>query len=78
MQMTDIICYLEINAQINKINDLICAYNMDARKFMHQLMVMPPCDIDQKSVVSSSEIDQKSDFLIPKAEDEYNRRMGKQ
>ncbi|XP_057499996.1 tRNA (guanine(37)-N1)-methyltransferase 2 isoform X1 [Actinidia eriantha] len=68
----DSIRYLEINAQINKVNDLVCAYNMDARKFMRQLMVMPPCDIDQKSVVPSCEIDQKSDFLIPKAEDEYN------
>ncbi|PSS36250.1 TRNA (guanine(37)-N1)-methyltransferase like [Actinidia chinensis var. chinensis] len=68
----DSIRYLEINAQINKVNDLVCAYNMDARKFMRQLMVVPPCDVDQKSVVPSCEIDQKSDFLIPKAEDECN------
>ncbi|CAJ1928107.1 unnamed protein product [Sphenostylis stenocarpa] len=33
--------YLRINAKINKVDDRIYAYNMDARKFMSQLMEVP-------------------------------------
>lgn len=34
----DSICYLKINAEINKVDDKIRAYNMDARKFISELM----------------------------------------
>ncbi|KAH7855394.1 hypothetical protein Vadar_024339 [Vaccinium darrowii] len=47
----DSIRYLEINAEINKVNDLVCAYNMDARKFICQLMAAPACEIDKRSDV---------------------------
>lgn len=47
----DSIRYLEINAEINKVNDLVCAYNMDARKFIRQLMAVPACEIDKRSDV---------------------------
>ncbi|XP_045830304.1 tRNA (guanine(37)-N1)-methyltransferase 2 [Trifolium pratense] len=33
--------YLRINAKINKVDDQICSYNMDARKFISQLMEVP-------------------------------------
>lgn len=37
----DSIHYLRINAKINKVDDRICSYNMDARKFISQLMEVP-------------------------------------
>ncbi|KAK7265017.1 hypothetical protein RJT34_32633 [Clitoria ternatea] len=37
----DSIHYLRINAKINKVDDHIYAYNMDARKFIFQLMEAP-------------------------------------
>lgn len=38
----DSIRFLKINAEINKVNDCIFTYNMDARKFMSQLMTVVP------------------------------------
>ncbi|CAN1331310.1 tRNA (guanine(37)-N1)-methyltransferase 2 [Linum perenne] len=35
--------YLKINAKINKVDDFVLAYNMDARKFISQVMTMPVC-----------------------------------
>ncbi|KAK4479252.1 hypothetical protein RD792_014763, partial [Penstemon davidsonii] len=37
----DSICYLNINAKINKVDNLIRAYNLDARKFISSLMEVP-------------------------------------
>nr|GLL27695.1 tRNA (guanine(37)-N1)-methyltransferase 2-like [Ipomoea trifida] len=37
----DSVQYLKINAEINKVNDLVFAYNMDARKFVSLLMAVP-------------------------------------
>lgn len=37
----DSICYLKINAEINKVDHLVYPYNMDARKFISQLMAVP-------------------------------------
>lgn len=54
----DSIHYLKINAEINKVNDHVCAYNMDARKFVSQLMAVPTCEINSESgapVLDSSE-----------------------
>ncbi|XVE54320.1 hypothetical protein DITRI_Ditri03aG0071100 [Diplodiscus trichospermus] len=36
--------YLKINAKINKVDDSVFAYNMDARKFISQLMAVPVCE----------------------------------
>ncbi|XP_057420776.1 tRNA (guanine(37)-N1)-methyltransferase 2 isoform X2 [Lotus japonicus] len=44
----DSIHYLKVNAKINKVDDRIHAYNMDARKFVSQLMEQPNSDIDSK------------------------------
>ncbi|XP_027331887.1 tRNA (guanine(37)-N1)-methyltransferase 2 [Abrus precatorius] len=41
----DSIHYLRINAKINKVDDRIYAYNMDARKFISQLMKLPNTEI---------------------------------
>ncbi|KAK9029737.1 hypothetical protein V6N11_026840 [Hibiscus sabdariffa] len=40
----DSIRYLKINAKINKVDDYVVAYNMDARKFISQLMAVPVCE----------------------------------
>ena len=41
----DSIHYLRINAKVNKVDDCIHAYNMDARKFISQLMEVPNSEI---------------------------------
>ncbi|XP_028121449.1 tRNA (guanine(37)-N1)-methyltransferase 2 isoform X4 [Camellia sinensis] len=55
----DSVHYLEINAEINKVNDLVCAYNMDARKFIRQLMAVPASEVDKKSDVPFLEAPEK-------------------
>ncbi|CAI0543155.1 unnamed protein product [Linum tenue] len=50
----DSVRYLKINANVNKVDDLVIAFNMDARKFMAQLMMVPPVHEDN-SVVSKVE-----------------------
>ncbi|XP_059670146.1 tRNA (guanine(37)-N1)-methyltransferase 2-like [Cornus florida] len=37
----DSVRFLKINAEINNVNDRVCAYNMDARKFISQLISVP-------------------------------------
>lgn len=62
----DSIKYLRINAKINKVEDCINTYNMDARKFIAQLMVVPTCETQNvsPSLDSADEVDK-----IPKNED---------
>ncbi|CAL1359419.1 unnamed protein product [Linum trigynum] len=50
----DSVRYLKINAKVNKVDDLVIAFNMDARKFMAQLMTLPAAHED-KPVVSKVE-----------------------
>ncbi|KAF7838622.1 tRNA (guanine(37)-N1)-methyltransferase 2 [Senna tora] len=45
----DSIHYLKINAKVNKVEDRICAYNMDARKFITQLMEVPKSEAKLES-----------------------------
>ncbi|XWS71993.1 hypothetical protein CRYUN_Cryun02cG0002400 [Craigia yunnanensis] len=45
----DSVHYLKINAKINKIDGCVFAYNMDARKFISQLMEVPVCKISLES-----------------------------
>ncbi|KAF8400751.1 hypothetical protein HHK36_014051 [Tetracentron sinense] len=47
----DSIHYLKINAGINKVEDLVCAYNMDARVFISQLLAVPNGEINLQSDV---------------------------
>ncbi|XP_071715987.1 tRNA (guanine(37)-N(1))-methyltransferase 2 [Rutidosis leptorrhynchoides] len=56
----DSVRYLKVNADINKVNDNIRAYNMDARMFMSQLMTVPIDESDESSnnlenVITSSQ-----------------------
>ncbi|KAE9608386.1 putative tRNA (guanine(37)-N(1))-methyltransferase [Lupinus albus] len=43
--------YLRVNAKINKVGDNIFAYNMDARKFIFQMMEVPISEIKLESNV---------------------------
>ncbi|KAJ9183392.1 hypothetical protein P3X46_007254 [Hevea brasiliensis] len=45
--------YLRINAKLNKVDDRIYAYNMDARKFISQLMAAPICQDNLESDAST-------------------------
>ncbi|KAK1397474.1 tRNA (guanine(37)-N1)-methyltransferase [Heracleum sosnowskyi] len=69
----DSVKYLRINAKINKVEDCINTYNMDARKFIAQLMVVPTCETQYvaPSLDSANEVDK-----IPKSED-LGRTNGK-
>lgn len=42
----DSVNYLKINAKINKVEDCVHTYNMDARKFIAQLMSVPTCETE--------------------------------
>ncbi|GAB4828351.1 hypothetical protein Ancab_035348 [Ancistrocladus abbreviatus] len=46
----DSIRYLKINAEMNRVDDHVCAYNLDARKFISDMMTVP-----LKSTPGSSE-----------------------
>ncbi|KAK3210779.1 hypothetical protein Dsin_015485 [Dipteronia sinensis] len=48
----DSIHYLKINAKVNKVDDSVCAYNMDARKFISQLMAAPVGESNLQSDIS--------------------------
>lgn len=48
----DSIRFLKINAEINKVHASILAYNMDARKFISQLLTVPVNDINPDSCKS--------------------------
>ncbi|KAJ4971336.1 hypothetical protein NE237_004435 [Protea cynaroides] len=43
--------YLKINTSINKVEDCVFAYNMDARVFISQLLTVPVSEIEQKSQI---------------------------
>lgn len=46
----DSVRYLKINAKFNKVDELICVHNMDARKFISQLMAVSTCEGHLQSV----------------------------
>lgn len=45
----DSVQYLKLNAQINKVDDRIHAFNLDAREFVAQLMALPSSEINEQS-----------------------------
>ncbi|KAJ4823643.1 hypothetical protein Tsubulata_017938 [Turnera subulata] len=49
----DSIHYLKINTKLNKVDDFVCAYNMDARKFISQLMGTPVSESNLESDAST-------------------------
>ncbi|XP_074367263.1 tRNA (guanine(37)-N(1))-methyltransferase 2-like isoform X3 [Apium graveolens] len=62
----DSVKYLRINAKINKVEDCVNTYNMDARNFIAQLMAIPTCETQSVApfLDSSIELDK-----VPKNED---------
>lgn len=51
----DSVRYLKINAKANKVDDCVHAYNLDARKFIVQLMEVPDSEIHSGSNVPVTE-----------------------
>ncbi|XP_060964237.1 tRNA (guanine(37)-N1)-methyltransferase 2 [Cannabis sativa] len=52
----DSIRYLKINAEVNKVDDYVCPYNTDARKFIAQMMTVPEeIELNHISPLKSSE-----------------------
>ncbi|XP_010535993.1 PREDICTED: tRNA (guanine(37)-N1)-methyltransferase 1 [Tarenaya hassleriana] len=49
--------YLKINAKVNKVDDLISVYNMDARKFISHLVAAPTCDGTQQLVTDGETLE---------------------
>ncbi|XP_042489598.1 tRNA (guanine(37)-N1)-methyltransferase 2 [Macadamia integrifolia] len=47
----DSVHYLKINVSINKVEDFVFAYNMDARAFISQLLAVPASESEQKSQI---------------------------
>ncbi|CAI9100280.1 OLC1v1037244C1 [Oldenlandia corymbosa var. corymbosa] len=54
----DSIRYLKINARGNKVDDLVHAYNMDARKFISQLMTGPSSNLEFEESKSELSVEQ--------------------
>lgn len=59
----DSVHYLRINAKINKVEDRVFAYNLDARAFMHQLMSVPDLEIKSESQDTSLKVCQTNNFI---------------
>ncbi|EXB37066.1 tRNA (guanine(37)-N1)-methyltransferase 2 [Morus notabilis] len=54
----DSIRYLKINAEVNKVDGYVCAYNTDAREFISQMMTVPKLEIelnDNTAILKSCE-----------------------
>ncbi|CAL2274966.1 unnamed protein product [Prunus armeniaca] len=58
----DSICYLKINAETNKVDNRVRAYNIDARKFISQLMAVPNSDEKSDSDISMLKTGKKCDI----------------
>lgn len=58
----DSVRYLKINAEINKVDNLIHAYNKDARKFIAELLVAPSSECNSLSNEVSSKSCEKWDM----------------
>ncbi|KAL2455474.1 tRNA (guanine(37)-N1)-methyltransferase 1 [Forsythia ovata] len=58
----DSVRYLKINAEINKVDNLVHAYNMDARKFIAELLVAPSSEDNSKSNAAISKSSEKWDM----------------
>ncbi|XP_065869562.1 tRNA (guanine(37)-N1)-methyltransferase 2 isoform X2 [Euphorbia lathyris] len=52
--------YLTINAKLNKIDDRIYAYNLDARKFISELMAVPSSENNSESDISLKACENRS------------------
>ncbi|CAD5177385.1 unnamed protein product [Musa acuminata subsp. malaccensis] len=64
----DSVHYLRINAQINKVEDRVYTYNMDARAFMHHIMTVPDSDSKQKTGEAVSKDDHSKELATNEKE----------
>ncbi|RRT82315.1 hypothetical protein BHM03_00020181 [Ensete ventricosum] len=64
----DSVHYLRINAQINKVEDGVYTYNMDARAFMHHIMTVPNSDSKQKTGEAVSKDDHSKELATNEKE----------
>ncbi|URE10284.1 hypothetical protein MUK42_22966 [Musa troglodytarum] len=64
----DSVHYLRINAQINKVEDRVYTYNMDARAFMHHIMTVPDSDSKQKTGEAVTKDDHSKELATNKKE----------
>ncbi|KAL4029288.1 hypothetical protein IC575_012517 [Cucumis melo] len=48
----DSVRYLKVNAEINKVSGRVHVYNLDARKFISRLMIVPPNESNSETVTS--------------------------
>ncbi|KAK4488979.1 hypothetical protein RD792_004770 [Penstemon davidsonii] len=58
----DSIQYLKINAEINKVDNLVRAYNLDARKFISSLMEVPSSEGCLESDIATRETSEKEEM----------------
>ena len=58
----DSIRYLKINAETNKVDNRVHAYNVDARKFISELMTVPNSDVKSDSDVSMLKTSEQCDI----------------
>lgn len=58
----DSIKYLKINMKINKVEQFVKAYNMDAREFMKEIVKVPPGEEKMEPQVVISIEEDKDDF----------------
>lgn len=64
----DSVKYLKINAQLNKVDDLVHAFNLDARKFISQMMSLPESKTSMESDVLTEECEINKELSEQKAE----------
>ncbi|KAF8102024.1 hypothetical protein N665_0201s0315 [Sinapis alba] len=69
----DSVRYLKINAQFNKVDELVCVHNMDARKFISQLMTASNGEGNLQSVA-----DDKTKEAVASEEEDTNAGISRE
>lgn len=62
--------YLKINANINKVEDYIFSYNMDARAFMRHLMLVSKTELDSDAQLTDISVADRIEILVVKGPSE--------
>lgn len=71
----DSVHYLGLNARINKVEDHVYTYNMDARTFMHHLMAVPAQESKPDPQISVSGYLEADIFLVNEEADNEDRQL---
>ena len=74
----DSIRYLKINAEVNKVDDYIRAYNTDARDFISQMMTVPKLEMELNTENLTAKFCEENRDTIsnPEPESENNKLTG--